>query len=103
MGCGGVRASLMGRCQGFYCGASRRELASLTGQDVVSLWRQQRMNAERVEVAIVGGGPAGLSAAIELRRRGSSPVVVFEREADAGGIPRYADHLGFGCATCTAC
>ena len=53
-------------------------------------------NAERVEVAIVGGGPAGLSAAIELRRRGASPVVVFEREVDAGGIPRHADHLGFG-------
>ncbi len=88
--------ALTGRCQGFSCGVrvgvelardrSGRRLAVEAG----------RMNAERVEVAIVGGGPAGLSAAIELRRRGSSPVVVFEREADAGGIPRYADHLGFG-------
>ena len=47
-------------------------------------------------VAIVGGGPAGLAAAIELRRRGAGEVVVIEREADAGGIPRHARHQGFG-------
>ncbi len=47
-------------------------------------------------VAIVGGGPAGLAAAIELRRHGAGEVVVIEREADAGGIPRHARHQGFG-------
>jgi thioredoxin reductase len=47
-------------------------------------------------VAIVGGGPAGLAAAIELRRRGVGEVVVIEREAEAGGIPRHACHQGFG-------
>jgi thioredoxin reductase len=47
-------------------------------------------------VTIVGGGPAGLSAAIELRRRGTPEVVVFEREQVAGGAPRHTDHLGFG-------
>jgi thioredoxin reductase len=47
------------------------------------------------EVAIVGGGPAGLAAAIELCRRGIG-VVVVERERDAGGIPRHARHQGFG-------
>ncbi|MGH2805303.1 MAG: FAD-dependent oxidoreductase, partial [Thermoleophilaceae bacterium] len=47
-------------------------------------------------VAIVGGGPAGLAAAIELRRRGVREVVVVEREAQAGGIPRHARHQGFG-------
>jgi thioredoxin reductase len=47
------------------------------------------------EIAIVGGGPAGLAAAIELRRRGIG-VVVVEREAEAGGIPRHARHQGFG-------
>ncbi len=53
------------------------------------------MTAE-AEVAIVGAGPAGLSAAIELRRRGVGRVVVFEREPVAGGIPRHTDHLGYG-------
>ena len=45
---------------------------------------------------IVGGGPAGLAAAIELRELGISPVTVIEREREAGGIPRHSDHTGFG-------
>jgi thioredoxin reductase len=48
------------------------------------------------DVAIVGGGPAGLAAAIELRRRRVGRVVVVEREAELGGIPRHARHQGFG-------
>jgi thioredoxin reductase len=47
-------------------------------------------------VAVVGGGPAGLAAAAELRRRGVPEVVVLEREPEAGGIPRHAKHQGFG-------
>lgn len=47
-------------------------------------------------VTIVGGGPAGLAAAIELRARGVGEVVVIEREAEVGGIPRHARHQGFG-------
>lgn len=47
-------------------------------------------------VAIVGGGPAGLAAAMALRRRGVGPVVVLEREAVAGGAPRHCGHPPFG-------
>jgi thioredoxin reductase len=47
-------------------------------------------------VAIVGGGPSGLSAAIELRRLGVREVIVHEREQHPGGIPRHTNHLGFG-------
>ena len=41
---------------------------------------------------IIGAGPAGLSAAVALRRRGIERVVVLEREADPGGIPRHCGH-----------
>jgi thioredoxin reductase len=48
------------------------------------------------DVIVVGGGPAGLACAIELRRRGISDVVVLDREERAGGIPRHCAHQGFG-------
>lgn len=51
---------------------------------------------ERVDVAIVGAGPAGLAAATALRRGGAGRVVVLEREAEPGGIPRHANHQGYG-------
>jgi thioredoxin reductase len=47
-------------------------------------------------VIVVGGGPAGLACAIELRRQGISDVVVLDREERAGGIPRHCAHQGFG-------
>lgn len=47
-------------------------------------------------VAIVGGGPAGLAAAQALARRVAGEVLVIDREATAGGIPRHADHPGYG-------
>lgn len=48
------------------------------------------------DVAIIGGGPAGLTAAADLASRTSARVVVLEREHEAGGIPRHSDHLGYG-------
>jgi thioredoxin reductase len=51
---------------------------------------------ESADVVIVGGGPAGLAAATELRRRGIGRVVVLEREGAAGGIPRHCGHYPFG-------
>jgi thioredoxin reductase len=47
-------------------------------------------------VVVIGAGPAGLAAAVELRRRGVAEVLVLEREAEPGGIPRHAKHQGFG-------
>src|SRR5579859_1386396 len=54
------------------------------------------MPAERAQVLIVGGGPAGLAAAIELKRLGVREVVVAEREGQSGGVPRLCHHTGFG-------
>lgn len=47
-------------------------------------------------VLIVGGGPAGLTAAAELGKSLGGEVLVVDREKDAGGIPRHADHPGYG-------
>lgn len=51
------------------------------------------------DVAVVGGGPAGLAVATGLRKRGVARVIVLEREADAGGIPRHCGHYPFGLGT----
>ena len=51
---------------------------------------------ESHDVVVIGGGPAGLATAMELRDHGIRDVVVLEREAEAGGIPRHCGHLGFG-------
>jgi thioredoxin reductase len=47
-------------------------------------------------VVVIGAGPAGLAAAVDLRRRGVAEVLVLEREPEPGGIPRHAQHQGFG-------
>lgn len=51
---------------------------------------------EPIDIAIIGSGPAGLSAAIALRKRGLPQVVVLERDAEAGGVPRHCAHPPYG-------
>ena len=47
-------------------------------------------------VVVVGAGPAGLSAAVELLRLGAGPVLVADRESAPGGVPRHSWHTGYG-------
>ena len=51
---------------------------------------------EHHNVVIIGGGPAGLAAATRLHELGIKDIVVLEREAEAGGVPRHCGHFGFG-------
>lgn len=56
-----------------------------------------RDNGDRhVAVAVVGGGPSGLTAAAALAEIVDGEVLVIEREAETGGVPRHSDHLGYG-------
>ncbi|MDD7214888.1 MAG: FAD-dependent oxidoreductase [Clostridia bacterium] len=48
------------------------------------------------DVAVIGGGPAGLAAAIAAYDAGAKEVIIFERENRAGGILNQCIHNGFG-------
>lgn len=65
-----------------------KKLAVLNGMDdYMSRWKKPELTRED-RVAVVGAGPAGLSAAYFLAREGFA-VTVFEREKNAGGVVRY--------------
>ena len=48
------------------------------------------------DIAVVGGGPAGMAAAIAAYDSGVTNVVILDREEDMGGILRQCIHNGFG-------
>lgn len=51
---------------------------------------------EKREVIIIGGGPAGLAAAVALHKKGITDILILEREKQLGGILRQCIHDGFG-------
>ena len=55
-----------------------------------------RRDLKRVDIVIVGGGPAGLAAAVRLYERGVRSLLIVERERQLGGILRQCIHDGFG-------
>ena len=48
------------------------------------------------DVIIVGGGPAGLSAAYSAWQNGAKSILVIERDRELGGILQQCIHNGFG-------
>lgn len=50
----------------------------------------------KVDVAVIGGGPAGLAAALSARESGAEKVLIIERDVRLGGILSQCIHNGFG-------
>lgn len=48
------------------------------------------------DLIIIGGGPAGMSAAISAYENGIKDIIILERDDDLGGILRQCIHNGFG-------
>ena len=48
------------------------------------------------DVVIIGGGPAGLAAAVSAKKQGANEVLIIERDNALGGILQQCIHPGFG-------
>ncbi len=51
------------------------------------------------DIVIIGGGPAGLAAAVSAKRSGVESILVLERDKELGGILNQCIHNGFGLHT----
>ena len=91
--------AMQGRCQGFNCQAtlvsSLRATRKQSGNKSFGTPGGLR-GSTKADVLIVGAGPAGIAAALELKKLGVEDILVAEREPQAGGIPRMCGHIGFG-------
>ena len=106
--------AMQGRCQGFNCQSALNVILSdprerhlhlaqvqgrisiTTGETLRSRSVLPQSDVKRTDVLIIGAGPAGIAAALELKKLGVEDIVVAEREPEAGGIPRLCGHTGFG-------
>ena len=51
------------------------------------------------DIVIIGGGPAGLAAAVSAKKNGIESILILERDRELGGILNQCIHNGFGLHT----
>ena len=51
------------------------------------------------DIVIIGGGPAGLAAAVAAKKAGTDSILILERDHELGGILNQCIHNGFGLHT----
>lgn len=56
-------------------------------------------NMQLFDIVIIGGGPAGLAAAISAKKNGIGSILILERDSRLGGILNQCIHNGFGLHT----
>lgn len=51
------------------------------------------------DIVIIGGGPAGLAAAVSAKKNRIGSILILERDRELGGILNQCIHNGFGLHT----
>ena len=57
------------------------------------------MSRRQEDVVIIGGGPAGMAAALSAKKAGCERILILERDRELGGILNQCIHNGFGLHT----